>query len=102
MGFGLEIRRSPSLLVSVFSDADWARSSDDRRSIEGFVVFFGPNLISWNARKQATVSRSSTDAEYKALANATTEVIRIRTMLGELKIPQPRIPCLWCDNLGAT
>jgi hypothetical protein len=35
----------------------------------------GANLISWNARKQATVSRSSTEAEYKALANATAEII---------------------------
>ncbi|XP_066323413.1 GDSL esterase/lipase At2g04570-like [Miscanthus floridulus] len=38
-------------------------------------VFLGANLISWNARKQATVSRSSTEAEYKALANATAEII---------------------------
>jgi hypothetical protein len=35
----------------------------------------GPNLITWCARKQVTVSRSSTEAEYNDLANATTEVI---------------------------
>jgi hypothetical protein len=48
------------------------------------------------------VSRSSTEAEYKALANATAELIWVEALLGELgvKIQQP--PCLWCDNLGAT
>jgi hypothetical protein len=41
----------------------------------GTCILFRPNLIAWNARKQATISRSSTEAEYKAVANATTETI---------------------------
>jgi histone deacetylase 1/2 len=73
--FGLKIRRSQSMMVSAFSDADWAGCLDDRRSTGGFVVFLGSNLVSWTARKQATVSRSSTEAEYKALANTTIEMI---------------------------
>jgi histone deacetylase 1/2 len=52
LGMGLRIHRSPSTLVSAFSDADWAGCSDDRRSTGGFAVFLGSNLISWNARKQ--------------------------------------------------
>lgn len=102
MAFGLFIRPCKSVLVSAFSDVDWAGSVDDRRSTGGFAVFFGSNLISWNARKQANVSRSSTEAEYKYLANATAELIWIQSLLTELKVPQPRIPCLWCDNIGAT
>lgn len=65
---GMVIRKSSSTLVSAFSDADWAGCPDDRKSTGGYAVFFGSNLISWSARKQATVSRSSTEAEYKALA----------------------------------
>jgi hypothetical protein len=103
ISLGLCISKSDSILVSVFSDADWAGCPDDRRSTGGFAVFLGSNLISWCARKQATVSRSSsTEAEYKALANATAEVIWVQTLLQELGVPQPRAACLWCDNIGAT
>ena len=65
-------------------------------------MFFGPNLISWSVRKQATVSRSSTEVEYKALANATAEIIWVQSMLKELGVKSKQAPCLWCDNLGAT
>jgi histone deacetylase 1/2 len=83
---GLTFRRSSSTLISAFSDADWAGCVDDRRSTGGFAVYFGPNLISWSARKHATVSRSSTEVEYKSLANATAEIIWIESLLKELGI----------------
>jgi hypothetical protein len=75
MSVGLMFMRSASTLLSAFSDADWAGCVDDRRSTGGFAVFFGPNLISWSAKKQSTILRSSTEAEYKSVANATAEII---------------------------
>jgi histone deacetylase 1/2 len=101
LGVGHKIKRSKTMLISAFSDADWAGCIDDRRSTGGFAVFLGDNLVSWTARKQATVSRSSTEAEYKALANATAEMMWIQKLLGELKVPHPPAARLWCDNLGA-
>ena len=98
---GLKISKSKSMLVSGYSDADWAGNIDDRRSTGGFAVFLGDNLVSWNARKQATVSRSSTESEYKVLANATAEIMWIQTLLAELGVSSPLMARLWCDNLGA-
>jgi hypothetical protein len=48
------------------------------------------------------VSLSSTESEYKALANATAELIWIQALLGELRVIQKYPPVLWCDNIGAT
>lgn len=89
------------MLVSAFSNADWAGCVDDRRSTGGFAVFLGNNLLSWNAKKQDTMSRSSTKSEYKELANATAEVMWVQTLLRELGVPSPPMARLWCDNMGA-
>jgi hypothetical protein len=99
---GITLIKSSSTFLSAFSDVDWAGSLDDRRSTGGFAIFVGPNLVSWSARKQATVSRLSTEAEYKSLANATAELIWVEALLGEIGVKLKKKPCLWCDNLGAT
>ncbi|GJS13612.1 retrotransposon protein, putative, ty1-copia subclass [Tanacetum coccineum] len=76
---------------------------DDLRSYVGkLAIYLGLNLISWTARKQRTVSRSSTESEYKALADIVSELTWLQALLHELGIRSSSTPILWCDNLGAT
>ncbi|XP_028125342.1 uncharacterized protein LOC114322271 [Camellia sinensis] len=93
---------SPSTFdVHAFSDSNWAGDVLDRKSTSGYCIFLGSNLISWSAKKQATVSRSSTEAEYRALAHTTAELTWILMLLHDLDIPLPTLPILWCDNVSA-
>ncbi|PNX59866.1 putative copia-type protein, partial [Trifolium pratense] len=97
----LHIKPSTDLNIAGFSDADWATSTDDRKSTGGQCVFLGDTLVSWSSRKQKAVSRSSTESEYRSLADLAAEVAWIRSLLEELKLPILRKPVLWCDNLSA-
>lgn len=90
-----------SVSLNAFCDSDWAGNPDDRRSTTGFCLFLGSNLISWSAKKQHVVSRSSTEAEYRSMSLATAELFWIRMLLRELHISLSTPPVLWCDNLGA-
>lgn len=57
--------------VTTYLDADWAGGPDDRRSTSRYAIFISPNLFSWNAKKQPTISKSSTDSNYRSLAPTT-------------------------------
>lgn len=92
---------SGSLSLTAFTDADWAGDPMDRRSTSGFVVFLGSNPISWCAKKQPTVARSSTEAEYRAMTQTATDLVWIQHLLSELKVPITSPPVLWCDNKSA-
>lgn len=67
----------------------------------GFGIFLSNCLISWCAKKQPVVARSSTEAEYRAMAITTAELYWLRMLLKDLRISLPCVPTLWCDNAGA-
>ena len=100
--YGLHITRGSSLSLHGFTYADWVGSLDDRKSTSGYLVYLGSTPISWKSGKQRTVARSSTEAEYKALADGTAEILWIRALLSDLHFSSDPMTILWCDNLGAT
>jgi hypothetical protein len=101
LDYGLHIHRSPSADLVAYSDADWAGCPETRRSTSSYAVFLGENLISWSSKRQSTVSRSSAEAEYRAVANAVAETSWLRQLLGELFCPIRRATLVYCDNISA-
>ena len=86
----------------MYSDADWGGDIIDRVSTSGYILFLGHNPISWSSKKQNTVSHSSPESEYRAVANALSETLWVTNLLNELRFPVHQLPTIYCDNLGAT
>ena len=100
--FSDHIPRDPPLNLHAYSDADWAGNKDDFSSTSAYVIYLGRNPISWSSKKQKTVARSSTEAEYRSVANAAAELNWICYLLIDLGVQLPCCPVLYCDNVGAT
>ena len=97
---GLFLRPSSQSNLVVYSDADWAGCPDTRKSTSSYAVFLGDNLISWSSKRQNTVSRSSAEAEYRAVANAVAEATWLRQLLSELHTPLRKTTLVYCDNIS--
>ena len=88
--------------MSAFSDSDCGGEKDIGRSTTGYIVYLGSNPVAWRSSKQKSVSRSSSEAEYKALANGAAEIMWLKNLLLELHVPVTSAPTIYCDNTGAT
>lgn len=100
-GLGLFFPKESDLSIKAFTDSDWGACSDTKRSVTGFCFFLGNSPISWKSKKQSIVSRSSAEAEYRALAQATCKAQWLLYLLQDLKVNHPKPVVLYCDNLSA-
>jgi hypothetical protein len=82
LDFILHLQRSSSSSeLMVYTNVDWAGCLDTRRSTSGYAMLLGENLISWSSKHQNIVSRSSAEAEYRAMANGVAEASCLRQLL---------------------
>ena len=76
-------------------------SQEHHHAISGYVFCIDGGVISWNSRKLALVSLSTTESEYVAMMGATKEALWIRMFLGEILCPLTKPMLLYCNNLSA-
>ncbi|KAL6332591.1 hypothetical protein AAG906_009013 [Vitis piasezkii] len=91
LGLGILYSSQGHTRIKCFSDAD----------LVGYCVFFGGNLMAWKSKKQSVVSRLSAESEYRAMTQATCEIIWIHQLLCEVGMKCTMLAKLWCDNQTA-
>ncbi|GJZ40047.1 ribonuclease H-like domain-containing protein [Tanacetum coccineum] len=88
LNYGLQLFSSSTTDLVAYSDADWAGCPTTRRSTSGYCVFLGNNLLSWSAKRQPTLSRSSAEAKYRGIANDVAKTCWLRNLLpaGQVRV----------------
>ena len=99
-GRGFFFPTGSSLCLVAYSDANWAGCPDTRRSFTGWCMFLDDSLISWKSKKQARVSKSSTESEYRAMSATCSKIVWLHGLLAELGFSQSD-STLHADNTSA-
>ena len=103
LNFGLVFKgnKSENFQLLGYSDADWAGSTHDRKSIGGYCFYLNNSLISHMSKKQKTIALSTAESETHAAIQATKEAIWLRNFLEELSFKQNQPTTILCDNQAA-
>ncbi|KAK1697777.1 hypothetical protein QYE76_014474 [Lolium multiflorum] len=91
------------LAVTSYTDASWNTDPDDSKSQSGYVFILNGAAVSWRSAKQSVVAKSSTESEYIAASEASSEAIWMKCFITELGVvPSALDPMtIYCDNMGA-
>ena len=89
------------MIHEAYTDADYAGSVVDRRSTSGYCTFLGGNFVTWRSKNQSMVSRSSVEAEYRAIVQGICEIIWLERLLEDLNIPMTTPTRLYTDSKSA-
>ena len=99
--YGLRFTGNNDAVLFGYSDSDWAGDLDTRRSTSGYVFRIGDATINWCSKRQQTVARSSTEAEYVALSSTAQECIWLRRLLNDVGYGSSVPTTIYADNNGA-
>ncbi|GJX46442.1 ribonuclease H-like domain-containing protein [Tanacetum coccineum] len=75
-GLGIHITKTAGMFLNAYSGADWAKYIVTRKYVTGYCVFLNNSFVFWKSKKQNTLSKSSTEAEYIALASVTKKILK--------------------------
>ncbi|XP_038715065.1 secreted RxLR effector protein 161-like [Tripterygium wilfordii] len=101
IGRGILMKNNGHSQILGYTDADWAGNTLDRKSMTGYCVFDGGNLVSWKSKTQMVVAHSSAEAEYCAMASTASELIWLKALLADLGISHAQSMTFCFDNQAA-
>ena len=99
---GIFLAANSELKLNGFSDSDWVGCPETRKSLTGYIINLGRSPIAWRSKMQNTVLRSSSEAEYRALASTTCELQWLLYLLEDLHAEHTQPVLLFCDNQSAS
>ncbi|OMO87137.1 Integrase, catalytic core [Corchorus capsularis] len=100
-GQGVLLSAKGDLFLIAYCDADWGGCLTTKRSCTGYFITLGGSPISWRTKRQEVVSKSSAEAEYRAMAVTVSELLWLWWLLTDLQSPQTEPTPLFCDNQAA-
>jgi len=89
--------------MRAYADSDWASDVDDRKSCSGNVIMLAGGPISWESKKQKSVTLSTMEAEYMSLSEVCKEIVYLRRLLQHMKFTTCVTGAteVYCDNQSA-
>eukprot|EP00253_Pinus_taeda_P002650 PITA_02650 len=99
--FGLWYPRDTYLTLHAYTDVDWARSVDDRKSTSDGAFFMGSRLVSWFNKKQSSIALSTAEVEYVAVASCCKQILWMMQTLQDIQITCTPPISILCDNTSA-
>lgn len=98
---GILLKADAHIKLQAFTDSDWATCPDSRKSVTGYLMMLGNCPITWKSKKQTTISKSSSEAEYRGMASAASEITWLIRLLADIGVTDLLPVTLHCDNQSA-
>ena len=98
--FNVQYSKDTNDILAEYSDADWTKNANDRKSTLGGCFYMGNNLISQMSKKQNFISLSTAEAEYIAADSCFIQLLWMQKLLLNYGIRQEHLT-IYCDNTNA-
>ena len=99
--YGLWYPKGRNIIIQAFTDADWVESVDDRKSTSGAAFYLGSCLVLWLRKKKTSISLSTMEVEYIAVATCCTKVLWMKQNLQDIQVQFSELIPILFDNTSA-